>query len=107
MVERDERRGRGSSGDGARRRDRGRNARSGIARARRARREAEAVAGSVPSSRLPRFLSEPMWVLGLVILVDEIDKNIVRGMITPLKEEFGVGDFGIGLMLSLPSSSTV
>ena len=36
-----------------------------------------------------------MWVLGLVILVDEIDKNIVRGMITPLKEEFGVGDFGI------------
>ncbi|MGH3371045.1 MAG: MFS transporter, partial [Nocardioidaceae bacterium] len=52
-------------------------------------------------SRLPRFLSEPMWVLGLVILMDEIDKNIVRGMITPLKEEFGVGDAGIGLLLSL------
>src|SRR3546814_5933158 len=33
-------------------------------------------------------LNEPMWVLGLVILVDEIDKNIVRGMNTPLKEEF-------------------
>ncbi len=42
-----------------------------------------------------------MWVLGLVILVDEIDKNIVRGMITPLKEEFGVGDLGISVMLSL------
>jgi MFS family permease len=42
-----------------------------------------------------------MWVLGLVILMDEIDKNIVRGMITPLKEEFGVGDLGISVMLSL------
>lgn len=47
------------------------------------------------------LLNEPMWVLGLVILVDEIDKNIVRGMITPLKEEFGVGDFGISVLLSL------
>jgi MFS family permease len=42
-----------------------------------------------------------MWVLGLVVLVDEIDKNIVRGMITPLKNEFGVGDLGISVMLSL------
>ena len=42
-----------------------------------------------------------MWVLGLVILVDEIDKNIVRGLITPLKEDFGVGDLGIGVLLSL------
>jgi hypothetical protein len=41
-----------------------------------------------------------MWVLGLV-LVDEIDKNIVRGMITPLNNEFGVGDLGISVMLSL------
>jgi MFS family permease len=47
------------------------------------------------------LLNEPMWVLGLVILVDEIDKNIVRGMITPIKEEFGVGDLGISVMLSL------
>ncbi len=52
-------------------------------------------------ARLPRLLSEPMWVLGLVVLVDEIDKNIVRGMITPLKDEFGVGDLGISVMLSL------
>lgn len=51
--------------------------------------------------RGPRIFTEPMWVLGLVILVDEIDKNIVRGMITPLKEEFGVGDLGISVMLSL------
>jgi MFS family permease len=48
-----------------------------------------------------RIFSEPMWVLGLVILVDEMDKNIVRGLITPLKEEFGVGDLGISVLLSL------
>ena len=48
-----------------------------------------------------RLLNEPMWVLGFVILVDEMDKNIVRGLITPLKEEFGVGDLGISVLLSL------
>ena len=37
----------------------------------------------------------------LASFVDEIDKNIVRGMITPLKEEFGVGDLGISVLLSL------
>ena len=61
-------------------------------------------AATPPTQRVPLFVrifSEPMWVLGLVILVDEIDKNIVRGMITPLKEEFGVGDLGISVMLSL------
>ena len=50
--------------------------------------------------RLPRLLTEPMWVLALVVLVDEIDKNIVRGLIDPLKAEFGVGDFAIGVLLS-------
>ena len=48
----------------------------------------------------PRIFTEPMWVLGLVILMDEVDKNIVRGMITPIQEEFGVGDFAIGLLLA-------
>jgi MFS family permease len=60
-------------------------------------------AATTPTRRGPlaTVLTEPMWVLGLVILVDEIDKNIVRGMITPLKEEFGVGDLGISILLSL------
>ncbi|MGQ0434494.1 MAG: MFS transporter [Microthrixaceae bacterium] len=49
---------------------------------------------------LARLFTEPMWVLGLVIFMDEVDKNIVRGMITPLQEEFGVGDFGIGVLLA-------
>lgn len=44
---------------------------------------------------------EPMWVLGFVILMDEVDKNIIRGLIYPLQREFGVGDFGIGLLISL------
>lgn len=42
----------------------------------------------------------PMWVLGLVIMIDQIDQNIVRGVVTPLKEEFGVSDAAIGLLLS-------
>jgi MFS family permease len=50
---------------------------------------------------LATVLNEPMWVLGLVILLDEVDKNIVRGMITPIKEEFGVGDLGISVLLAL------
>lgn len=60
-------------------------------------------AATAKAARKPlvvRILTEPMWVLGLVILVDEIDKNVVRGMISPIKEEFGVGDFAISLMLS-------
>lgn len=40
-------------------------------------------------------------MLGLVLLMDEVDKNVVRGLITPLKEDFGVGDLGIGVLLSL------
>ncbi|MGH9210942.1 MAG: MFS transporter [Acidimicrobiales bacterium] len=51
--------------------------------------------------RVRQLLREPMWVLGLVVLVDEIDKNIVRGLIDPLKDHFGVGDFAIGVLLSL------
>jgi MFS family permease len=51
--------------------------------------------------RIPRKLvAEPMWVLGLVVLLDEADKNIVRGLIDPLKTHFGVGDFAIGILLS-------
>ena len=56
---------------------------------------------SARNRRLPRLLTEPMWVLALVILVDEMDKNIIRGLITPLKNEFGVGDLGISVLLSL------
>ncbi len=57
--------------------------------------------GKVRRGPIATILNEPMWILGLVILVDEMDKNIVRGLITPLKESFGVGDLGISVLLSL------
>jgi len=59
---------------------------------------------AVQAARAPflvRIFTEPMWVLGLVLLVDEVDKNIISGMVTPLKDEFGVGDAAIGLLFSM------
>ncbi len=41
-----------------------------------------------------------MWALGLVIMVDQIDQNVVRGVVPQLKEAFGVDDAAIGLLLS-------
>jgi MFS family permease len=41
-----------------------------------------------------------MWVLGLVIMIDQIDQNIVRGVVPQLKEAFGINDAQIGLLLS-------
>ena len=41
-----------------------------------------------------------MWILGLVIMVDQIDQNIVRGAAKSLQEAFGIDDWGIGLLLS-------
>ena len=42
----------------------------------------------------------PMWMLGLVIMVDQIDQNVVRGLVTPLKEDLGLHDWQIGILLS-------
>src|SRR5690242_3550059 len=41
-----------------------------------------------------------MWVLGLVIMVDQIDQNIVRGVVDQLKQDFGINDAAIGVLLS-------
>jgi len=41
-----------------------------------------------------------MWVLGLVVMIDQVDQNIVRGVVTPLKADLGVGDLGIGVLLT-------
>jgi len=48
----------------------------------------------------PRVGTKPMWVLGLVIMVDQVDQNIVRGVVDQLKHDFGINDAGIGLLLS-------
>lgn len=42
----------------------------------------------------------PMWLLGLVIMVDQIDQNLVRGVVKPLQDDFGLSDAQIGILLS-------
>ncbi len=42
----------------------------------------------------------PMVALGLVIFIDQVDQNIVRGVIPQIQEQFGIDDFGIGVLLS-------
>lgn len=42
----------------------------------------------------------PMWVLGLVIFIDQVDQNLVRGVVPQLKADFGIDDFGIGILIS-------
>ncbi|HEX5097662.1 MAG TPA: MFS transporter, partial [Acidimicrobiia bacterium] len=53
--------------------------------------------GGEPAKRVSNW---PMWVLGLVIMVDQIDQNIVRGVVDQLKTDFGINDAQIGLLLS-------
>lgn len=67
-----------------------------------------ATLGATPSStdtgpQVPatvKISNWPMWALGLILFIDQVDQSIVRGMIPELKAEFGVGDFGIGLLTS-------
>jgi MFS family permease len=67
-----------------------------------------ATLGATPSSAdaleqsvAPAIVSAwPMWALGLVLLIDQMDQSIVRGMVTSLKEHFHVGDLAIGLLTS-------
>ena len=44
----------------------------------------------------------PMWVLGLVIMIDQIDQNIVRGIETPLKADkaLHITDLKFGILLA-------
>lgn len=58
------------------------------------------LAGDGTIGAQPAVSNWPMWLLGLVLLVDAMDQSIVRGLVTPLKEEFGVGDAAIGLLTS-------
>ena len=41
-----------------------------------------------------------MWVLGLVIFIDQVDQNILRGVVTPLQHDLGIGDLEIGILLT-------
>ena len=41
-----------------------------------------------------------MWVLGLVIMIDQVDQNLVRGVQTDLQRDLHLSDAQIGLLLS-------
>lgn len=41
-----------------------------------------------------------MWVLGLAVLIDNVDQYIVRGTSNQIEKAFGVGDFQIGILFS-------
>jgi MFS family permease len=41
-----------------------------------------------------------MWVLGLVIMIDQVDQNVLRGVATDLQKDLHLSDAQIGLLLS-------
>src|SRR5438874_2143529 len=53
-----------------------------------------------PKAAPVRVGAWPMWVLGLVVLIDQVDQNLVRGVVPQLKSDFGIDDFGIGVLIS-------
>jgi MFS family permease len=60
-----------------------------------------AESGVTPGARPTRSVGLwPMWLLGLVIMIDQVDQNIVRGVVTEIKADLHVTDFGIGILLS-------
>ncbi len=41
-----------------------------------------------------------MWLLGFVIMVDQIDQNVLRGVATDLQKDLNLSDLQLGLLLS-------
>jgi MFS family permease len=62
--------------------------------------EEEAPAAKPTPSASVKVSAWPMWMLGLVIMIDQVDQNVVRGLVTPLKEDLGLHDWQIGVLLS-------
>lgn len=55
----------------------------------------------IPAPVSPGAVSNwPMWLLGFVTLVDQLDQNIIRGIEKQLKLEFGLTDIMFGVLLS-------
>jgi MFS family permease len=59
-----------------------------------------ASAQAPPPSRAGRSDTWPMWVLGFVVLTDQIDQSILRGVLEQLRAEFGLSDPQLGLLAS-------
>ena len=62
--------------------------------------ETDSLVGTPGASDEPHISNWPMWVLGMVIMVDQIDQNVVRGVIPQLQADFHVNDAQIGVLLS-------
>lgn len=62
----------------------------------------EASASKVSRGAAAVDSSWPMWMLGLVTMIDQIDQNIVRGVVTPLQNDprLHLTNLQIGLLLS-------
>lgn len=69
-----------------------------------------ATLGATPSSadaleeapkRAPGPVSNwPMWILGLVIMIDQVDQNIVRGAQNEIARDLALSDTQVGILLS-------
>src|SRR5687768_3578260 len=48
----------------------------------------------------PKTTNWPMWILGLVIMIDQVDQNIVRGAQNEIARDLALSDTQVGLLLS-------
>ncbi len=48
-----------------------------------------------------RVSARPMWILGFVILIDQADQNVLRGVSQQLQDDFGLSDGQLGLLFSI------
>lgn len=64
--------------------------------------EARTATSSEPQAapKPERVSNWPMWMLGLVTLVDQLDQNIIRGIENELQKDFGISDLQLGILLS-------
>jgi MFS family permease len=71
-------------------------------------RAAQASAGETPDPALvaaakaeqAKRASWPMWLLGFVVLTDQIDTAILRGVLSTLEEEFALSELQLGFLAS-------
>ncbi|HMC42829.1 MAG TPA: MFS transporter [Acidimicrobiales bacterium] len=63
---------------------------------------AEGAEATGDSKLVTTVSSWPMWILGLVVMIDQVDQNILRGIETPLKADphLHITDFTFGLLLA-------
>ena len=53
-----------------------------------------------PDSKPPPTNNWPMWILGLVIMIDQVDQNIVRGAQNEIARDLALSDTQVGILLS-------